>query len=64
MKTASFCVVVVVVPLLSACGGSSTGADAKLIASVGDEYAAANPRGEYRYNSPTSRTGPCSRPRG
>ncbi len=40
MKTTSFCVAVLVVPLLSACGGSSTGADAALIASIGDEYAA------------------------
>ena len=40
MKTTSFCVAVVVVPLLWACGGSSTGDAAALIASVGDEYAA------------------------
>ena len=40
MKTTSFCVAVVVVPLLWACGGSSTGDAAALIASIGDEYAA------------------------
>ncbi len=39
MKTTSFCVAVVVVPLLWACGGSSTGDAAALIASIGDEYA-------------------------